>query len=149
MRHLESVYTAFSAEEICKSSTCLDEAVYRETYCSRHACDIHGCFEPSMKDRSFCSQHACKELTCARRPLLNGVCREHLCSECSEHSTQIEKLASYRHFMELLLCLNRIKLRVPKDILRIIKAMLGSVSYTHLRAHETGRNLVCRLLLEK
>ena len=26
---------------------------------------------------------------------------------------------------------------------------LGQVSYTHLRAHETGRNLVCRLLLEK
>src|SRR5674476_1497498 len=23
------------------------------------------------------------------------------------------------------------------------------VSYTHLRAHETGRNIVCRLLLEK
>ena len=23
-----------------------------------------------------------------------------------------------------------------------------AVSYTHLRAHETGRNLVCRLLLE-
>src|SRR5665213_958504 len=29
------------------------------------------------------------------------------------------------------------------------KCILGSVSYTHLRAHETGRNLVCRLLLEK
>ena len=26
---------------------------------------------------------------------------------------------------------------------------IGTVSYTHLRAHETGRNLVCRLLLEK
>src|SRR5665213_3764762 len=26
---------------------------------------------------------------------------------------------------------------------------LKAVSYTHLRAHETGRNLVCRLLLEK
>ena len=26
---------------------------------------------------------------------------------------------------------------------------MASVSYTHLRAHETGRNLVCRLLLEK
>ena len=26
---------------------------------------------------------------------------------------------------------------------------LWTVSYTHLRAHETGRNLVCRLLLEK
>ena len=28
-------------------------------------------------------------------------------------------------------------------------AYAESVSYTHLRAHETGRNLVCRLLLEK
>ena len=27
--------------------------------------------------------------------------------------------------------------------------MAAPVSYTHLRAHETGRNLVCRLLLEK
>src|SRR5674476_1296138 len=25
---------------------------------------------------------------------------------------------------------------------------ISTVSYTHLRAHETGRNLVCRLLLE-
>ena len=29
------------------------------------------------------------------------------------------------------------------------KGSTPSVSYTHLRAHETGRNLVCRLLLEK
>ena len=28
-------------------------------------------------------------------------------------------------------------------------SMTVPVSYTHLRAHETGRNLVCRLLLEK
>ena len=28
-------------------------------------------------------------------------------------------------------------------------ASVDAVSYTHLRAHETGRNLVCRLLLEK
>ena len=26
---------------------------------------------------------------------------------------------------------------------------IGTVSYTHLRAHETKANLVCRLLLEK
>ena len=26
---------------------------------------------------------------------------------------------------------------------------IQAVSYTHLRAHETGRNIVCRLLLEK
>src|SRR5678810_1469027 len=30
-----------------------------------------------------------------------------------------------------------------------VPAGILAVSYTHLRAHETGRNLVCRLLLEK
>ena len=30
-----------------------------------------------------------------------------------------------------------------------IEQSMQPVSYTHLRAHETGRNLVCRLLLEK
>src|SRR5674476_1565574 len=31
----------------------------------------------------------------------------------------------------------------------LASVFIGAVSYTHLRAHETGRNLVCRLLLEK
>ena len=30
-----------------------------------------------------------------------------------------------------------------------VKVLLTSVSYTHLRAHETVLDLVCRLLLEK
>ena len=36
-------------------------------------------------------------------------------------------------------------------VLGIVILLIGllTVSYTHLRAHETGRNLVCRLLLEK
>ena len=43
----------------------------------------------------------------------------------------------------------------PYGIPRLAPATLDGtlsfipVSYTHLRAHETGRNLVCRLLLEK
>ena len=36
-----------------------------------------------------------------------------------------------------------------KDIRKKIIFTFLTVSYTHLRAHETGRNLVCRLLLEK
>ena len=36
-----------------------------------------------------------------------------------------------------------------KAVLALREPSLGPVSYTHLRAHETGRNLVCRLLLEK
>src|SRR5665213_3691745 len=36
-----------------------------------------------------------------------------------------------------------------RDILKRNRLVEWAVSYTHLRAHETGRNLVCRLLLEK
>ena len=43
------------------------------------------------------------------------------------------------------------KLIISSFMLIISEIWIGvlSVSYTHLRAHETGRNLVCRLLLEK
>src|SRR5674476_544152 len=43
-----------------------------------------------------------------------------------------------------------VRAAAPKATL-IVDANEGwdAVSYTHLRAHETGRNLVCRLLLEK
>ena len=42
------------------------------------------------------------------------------------------------------------KVLVVDDEKIIVKGLTFSpVSYTHLRAHETGRNLVCRLLLEK
>src|SRR5665213_3997850 len=37
----------------------------------------------------------------------------------------------------------------PANVVVIGAGVSGPVSYTHLRAHETGRNLVCRLLLEK
>src|SRR5674476_730400 len=54
------------------------------------------------------------------------------------------------------LCKGRVKLSICSTdgktlILKIAEPgeVLGPVSYTHLRAHETGRNLVCRLLLEK
>ena len=44
------------------------------------------------------------------------------------------------------------KLRDPKNVKMIslfVAAIFVSVSYTHLRAHETRHDLVCRLLLEK
>ena len=39
--------------------------------------------------------------------------------------------------------------RVKAAELAIIILYIGAVSYTHLRAHETVLDLVCRLLLEK
>src|SRR5659263_735382 len=39
--------------------------------------------------------------------------------------------------------------RLTYHILLRLVGSLGSVSYTHLRAHETRHDLVCRLLLEK
>ena len=47
---------------------------------------------------------------------------------------------------------NDVPLKVKKNTMAPmgkIKQFFKPVSYTHLRAHETGRNLVCRLLLEK
>ena len=38
---------------------------------------------------------------------------------------------------------------IPSEIVDQIMAPPAPVSYTHLRAHETLRYLVCRLLLEK
>ena len=45
----------------------------------------------------------------------------------------------------------RIRISVPGEDTRldVYQVDTDTVSYTHLRAHETGRNLVCRLLLEK
>src|SRR5665213_3873760 len=42
-----------------------------------------------------------------------------------------------------------IKLEIPEAGISLEELDSWPVSYTHLRAHETGRNLVCRLLLEK
>src|SRR5674476_805255 len=39
--------------------------------------------------------------------------------------------------------------REPVQLTAVGASSVDAVSYTHLRAHETGRNLVCRLLLEK
>eukprot|EP00825_Cyclidium_porcatum_P039078 TRINITY_DN4661_c0_g1_i5.p2 TRINITY_DN4661_c0_g1~~TRINITY_DN4661_c0_g1_i5.p2 ORF type:complete len:125 (-),score=9.59 TRINITY_DN4661_c0_g1_i5:18-392(-) len=37
----------------------------------------------------------------------------------------------------------------PLHVVGVGRAKVGPVSYTHLRAHETRHDLVCRLLLEK
>ena len=39
--------------------------------------------------------------------------------------------------------------RQSGDLLLQFNGTAGTVSYTHLRAHETPEHLVCRLLLEK
>ena len=39
--------------------------------------------------------------------------------------------------------------RAPDYVIQTFIRRLPPVSYTHLRAHETRSNLVCRLLLEK
>src|SRR5665647_3554004 len=36
-----------------------------------------------------------------------------------------------------------------RTLLRLLEPTSGTISYTHLRAHETDSYLVCRLLLEK
>ena len=49
-------------------------------------------------------------------------------------------------FFEYQRAFSGVKIISPMEATRLQN---DAVSYTHLRAHETGRNLVCRLLLEK
>src|SRR5678809_1436132 len=56
--------------------------------------------------------------------------------------------AGYQPEVAYFECLHELKLIVDLMYQGGLSYM-WSVSYTHLRAHETGRNLVCRLLLEK
>ena len=65
----------------------------------------------------------------------------YICDECIELCVEIieeEKVEKLETSPEEYLPL-------PKEI----NQSLNAVSYTHLRAHETRGNLVCRLLLEK
>ena len=57
------------------------------------------------------------------------------------------KIQSSADIIGKILFLNFVKDTLLSKIFK--NSQLESVSYTHLRAHETGRNLVCRLLLEK
>src|SRR5450756_2983540 len=65
-------------------------------------------------------------------------CRFHLEAEC-EAAARIEAAwpAGHNAFDQFVRC----TLDAPGDLV--------AVSYTHLRAHETRHDLVCRLLLEK
>ena len=78
----------------------------------------------------------------------------YLCSGGEEYRTRVSQ-SSGRLFIIMLETLekpvfsNRYVRPIAWSFVEEIQGRIGTVSYTHLRAHETGRNLVCRLLLEK
>ena len=63
--------------------------------------------------------------------------------DVSPHALSVPDIDSYVGLMHTLFTLE------DNYGLKISEIDGEAVSYTHLRAHETGRNLVCRLLLEK
>ena len=69
-------------------------------------------------------------------------------NESSHHLSQMEFISLIVITVgAVLLCLTGLKLVRFWSVIAGLSA--GSVSYTHLRAHETDSYLVCRLLLEK
>src|SRR5665213_2313025 len=62
---------------------------------------------------------------------------------------QVLQLTQQEFVLLEYLCRNAGRVVTRSMILDKVWGMRIPVSYTHLRAHETGRNLVCRLLLEK
>ena len=67
----------------------------------------------------------------------------------------------FLQYQAVIFALNRKKVQISTPLLRVrpcnfahvfnvpLPSLLRTVSYTHLRAHETEADLVCRLLLEK
>ena len=75
-----------------------------------------------------------------------------LCCGCGmqvkESTTVTEKASNENAVIENMMSRRSIRKYKPQAVNRDTMQIIP-VSYTHLRAHETGRNLVCRLLLEK
>src|SRR5450756_2686455 len=71
-----------------------------------------------------------------------------LAAEVAEQLTALDALAAHA---EVELGINPDNLTSPwhAAFASMVAFTLGSVSYTHLRAHETRHDLVCRLMLEK
>ena len=82
-------------------------------------------------------------------PAINKVINENL-KVISEVESMSESPSWMNFVTPLEICSERLN-RVWSYINHInaVKSSTSSVSYTHLRAHETLMNLVCRLLLEK
>ena len=65
-------------------------------------------------------------------------------------SDKLKDVINYEElYVDVENCVKENKFNLIEALAEKISNDIMSVSYTHLRAHETGRNLVCRLLLEK
>ena len=73
---------------------------------------------------------------------LNGVCM-------IWHTTKSNILLRHQGLIKISYDIHSRKVINDNNVNLIKYTCFYPVSYTHLRAHETGRNLVCRLLLEK
>ena len=78
-----------------------------------------------------------------RRPPRSTLDRSSAASDVYKRQTQILAGLADRELETTALTLDAMK----RNILGYLES--GAVSYTHLRAHETVLDLVCRLLLEK
>ena len=67
-----------------------------------------------------------------------------LVNKCKEENIELDKWAKAKVGQE-----NAEFVLIRKSTEELIPPTVSSVSYTHLRAHETRHDLVCRLLLEK
>ena len=61
----------------------------------------------------------------------------------------LERIMTVEFWVEALSAFKDLGPLAPICLAFVESLIPAPVSYTHLRAHETGRNLVCRLLLEK
>eukprot|EP00828_Plagiopyla_frontata_P004391 TRINITY_DN11570_c0_g1_i1.p1 TRINITY_DN11570_c0_g1~~TRINITY_DN11570_c0_g1_i1.p1 ORF type:complete len:274 (-),score=38.78 TRINITY_DN11570_c0_g1_i1:46-867(-) len=102
----------------------------------------------SKKQKQYCSVHTDEKIS-----YYCYDCQTNICPECiihgshKDHDVGTVKKAYPIIVRKLEERIDQVSEKI-KDT-KLFQEKFNSVSYTHLRAHETGRNLVCRLLLEK
>ena len=82
-----------------------------------------------------------------RRPPRSTLDRSSAASDVYKRQVfLLTSLISFARFTDLQ---NGVLVTIEPNVVHEIRATPKAVSYTHLRAHETVLDLVCRLLLEK
>ena len=100
-----------------------------------------------------------------RRPPRSTLDRSSAASDVYKRQLSIDQIYVKTEVLRVVLTINEIRKNLSHsdfqslqysqtenmemEIRNVLKKTMTSVSYTHLRAHETVLDLVCRLLLEK
>src|SRR5678810_360448 len=114
-------------------------------------CNAGTCFNPSIADVTEIGGVIIPSASKAAPPIIAGITSHFFVrlTNANREKMPPSPLLSARNVkITYFIVVCKVSVQIIRESTPIINSS-DTVSYTHLRAHETGRNLVCRLLLEQ